>query len=114
VLFRSLRHGTRVARVHELLNERPAWAARLLPDAPFIEAEVVLAVRDEGARALEDVVRRRMPLSLIARPGPWRDRVAALMDGARRYPTVGLAAPFTVQPTARSVFSRSTVHFGAP
>lgn len=80
----SLRHGTRVARVHELLNEQPAWAARLLPDAPFIEAEVVLAIRDEGARTLEDVVRRRLPLSLIARPGAWQARVAALMEVAPR------------------------------
>lgn len=79
----TLRHGTRVARVFALLNEQSDWAARLLPDAPFIEAEVILAVRDEGARSFEDVVRRRLPLRLIARPGPWEARVAALMDQAR-------------------------------
>ena len=66
-----------------LLAEQPAWAARLLPDAPFIEAEVIVAVRDEGARSLEDVVRRRLPLRLIARPGAWVARVAALMEQAR-------------------------------
>ena len=79
----TLRHGTRVARVQALLAEQPAWAARLLPDAPFIEAEVIVAVRDESARSLEDVVRRRLPLRLIARPGTWEARVAALMEQAR-------------------------------
>ena len=80
----SLRHGTRVARIHALLDEQPTWAARLLDDAPLIEAEVVLAVREEGARSLEDVVRRRLPLSLIARPGDWQARVASLMEAATR------------------------------
>lgn len=78
----SLRHGTRVARIHQLLDEQPAWAARLVPDLPLIEAEVILAVRDEGARTLEDVIRRRLPLSLIARPGDWRERVTRLLADA--------------------------------
>lgn len=78
----SLRHGTRVARIQSLLEERPAWSARLLPEAPFIEAEVILAVREEGARTLEDVIRRRLPLRLIARPGDWLERVRALIAEA--------------------------------
>lgn len=74
----SLRHGTRIGAITALLDENPGWAARLVDDAPFIEAEVILAVRDEGALSVEDIIRRRMPLRLIARPGPWQARVQAL------------------------------------
>ncbi len=79
----SLRHGTGIARVEALLDENPAWAARVHPDAPYLAAEVVLAVRDEMALTVDDVVRRRMPLSLVVRDDPgWRARVAALMAEA--------------------------------
>jgi glycerol-3-phosphate dehydrogenase len=78
----TLRHGTRIGAITALLDTQAAWSTRLLPDAPFIEAEVILAVREEGARCLEDVIRRRMPLTLLARPGPWQDRVMALMAEA--------------------------------
>ena len=74
----TLRHGTRVARIHELLHENPAWSARLTADAPFIEAEVLLAVRDENARTPDDLLRRRMPLHLLARPGDWQQRAITL------------------------------------
>ncbi len=82
----TLRHGTRITAVTALLDECPAWSARLVADAPYIEAEVMLAVRDEGALTVEDIVRRRMPLALVARPGPWQARVQALLDGERADP----------------------------
>ena len=72
------RHGTRISAIAALLDENPEWAARLVDDAPFIEAEVILAVRDEGARSDEDIIRRRMPLMLMTRPGVWQARVTAL------------------------------------
>ncbi len=78
----TLRHGTRIVAISQLLDEEPAWAARLAADAPFIEAEVILAVREEGARTVEDIVRRRLPLALLARPGPWQARVQALCERA--------------------------------
>lgn len=78
----TLRHGTRISAVTALLDEQPALAARLVHDAPFIEAEVVLAVREEGARSIEDIIRRRLPLALVARDGPWRARVQALCENA--------------------------------
>ena len=77
------RHGTRCARVIELLKENPAWRERLHPELGFIEAEVVLAVRDEGARSLDDVLRRRIPLRLLARASEIDEaRVTALMTAA--------------------------------
>ncbi len=81
--YLTLRHGTRISRIESLLEEQPAWARRLHPDAPFLEAEVVLALREEMARTVEDVVRRRMPLSLLVPDAPdWRERVETLMETA--------------------------------
>ena len=61
----SLRHGTGVGRIAELIQEDPRWAARIHPQTDLILAEMVLAVRDEMALSLADVVRRRLPLSLL-------------------------------------------------
>ena len=65
--FLTQRHGTRVTRIHQLIDENPAWGQRLHPQAPFLAAEAVLAIRDEMARDAEDVLRRRMPLNLLVR-----------------------------------------------
>jgi glycerol-3-phosphate dehydrogenase len=78
----TLRHGTGIARVEMLIDEQPAWGRRIHPDAPYLRAEVVLAVRDEMARSVDDIARRRMPLSLLVRDDGWRDTVAALIAEA--------------------------------
>lgn len=79
----TLRHGTRITRIAELLDERPQWAARLHAGLPYIEAEVVLAVREEMARSVEDVLRRRLPLALLApEDAVLQARVAALIEQA--------------------------------
>ncbi|MES2884544.1 MAG: glycerol-3-phosphate dehydrogenase/oxidase [Pseudomonadota bacterium] len=80
----TLRHGTRIGVITALLDEQPEWATRLVPDAPFIEAEVILAVRDEGARSIEDIVRRRTPLALVCRGDEYLTRVQALAEQALR------------------------------
>jgi len=78
--YLSLRHGTGLPRIHALLDENSGWAARLHPDAPFLEAEAVLAIREEMARSADDVLRRRMPLTLLVRDaGPARRKVEALL-----------------------------------
>jgi glycerol-3-phosphate dehydrogenase len=61
------RHGTGVGRIAELLQEEPRWARRVTPATTLVVAEAVLAARDEMALSLEDVVRRRLPLSLLVR-----------------------------------------------
>jgi glycerol-3-phosphate dehydrogenase len=66
----TLRHGTRVGRIAELLQEEPRWAQRLHPATTLVVAEAVLAVRDEMALSLSDVVRRRLPLALLVRLEP--------------------------------------------
>ncbi len=62
-----LRYGNRIRRILELLREDGAWCTRLHPALPFIQAEVVVAVRDEMARSFEDIFRRRIPILLLAR-----------------------------------------------
>ncbi len=80
--FLTMRHGTGLSRVQALLDENPDWAARLHAEAPFLAAEAVLALRQEMARSADDVLRRRMPLSLLVRDtGAARRQVEALLAG---------------------------------
>jgi glycerol-3-phosphate dehydrogenase len=61
------RHGSRIARLFPLIEEAPGLAGRLVPDLPFIEADLLFCAREEMALHLSDLVRRRMPLSILAR-----------------------------------------------
>ncbi|WP_428311925.1 FAD-dependent oxidoreductase [Hydrocarboniphaga sp.] len=63
----ALRHGLRIDRIIELLQENPAWSARVVAGAAFIDAEIVLAAREEMSFSLDDLLRRRMPLTLLTR-----------------------------------------------
>jgi len=63
----TLRHGTGIGRIAELIQEDPRRARRLSPATTLVVAELVLAVRDEMALSLEDVLRRRAPLLLLDR-----------------------------------------------
>ncbi len=58
------RHGDRAGRVIEVIGEDPTLAERLHPAAPYLAAEVVVAVRDEGALTVEDVLVRRTRVAL--------------------------------------------------
>jgi glycerol-3-phosphate dehydrogenase len=75
----ALRYGTHCHELVALLRKRPQLAARIHPEAPFVLAEVVRGARDEMARSVDDVVRRRMPLTLLVRDGAWRARVETLL-----------------------------------
>ena len=58
------RHGDRAGRVAELVAADPDLGRRLHPDAPYLRAEIVVAVRDEGALTVEDVLVRRTRVAL--------------------------------------------------
>ncbi|HZP11935.1 MAG TPA: glycerol-3-phosphate dehydrogenase/oxidase [Nevskiaceae bacterium] len=76
----ALRHGTKLPRLFELFGENRGWRERIHPDAPFLKAEAIHAVREEMARSLVDVVRRRMPLALLVRKKKdWLEAVARLI-----------------------------------
>jgi glycerol-3-phosphate dehydrogenase len=63
----GLRYGTTAESLLGLLADHHHLGGRIHPDLPFCRAEVVHAVSREMARGLEDIVRRRIPLVLLAR-----------------------------------------------
>lgn len=64
------RHGVRVAQVFRIVAGAPQLAARIVPGLPFIHADLLLCARDEMVLHLSDLLRRRMPLLILARLDP--------------------------------------------
>jgi glycerol-3-phosphate dehydrogenase len=52
-------YGSDAQAIQELMRATPSLATRLVPQLPYIGAEVVWAVRNEMARTVEDVLARR-------------------------------------------------------
>lgn len=61
------RFGTNGDRLRSILQRRPELATRVHANAPFCLAEIIYAAQYEMAFALDDVLRRRMPLTILAR-----------------------------------------------
>jgi glycerol-3-phosphate dehydrogenase len=61
------RHGNRADEVLHLCRKQPDGAARLIPEAPFIVADLIFCARSEMVIHLEDLLRRRMPLLILTR-----------------------------------------------
>lgn len=61
------RHGSRVEQVFEIIAATPRHAARITPDVPLIEADLLWCARDEMVLHLSDLLRRRLPLRIVAR-----------------------------------------------
>lgn len=72
------RYGVRAVDVAALIEDQPRLARRIHPDLPFVLAEATLARRDEMARDLDDILRRRIPLDLLAANGAWRSPASEL------------------------------------
>lgn len=66
-LWLSRRHGSRSAQVDALVAERPELAQRIVPDLPFVQADLLFCAHDEMVVHLSDLLRRRMPLLILAR-----------------------------------------------
>ena len=66
--FLSCRFGDETQRILSLIHERPELARRIQPDLPFCWAELVFSVQNEMVVHLEDLLRRRIPLTILARP----------------------------------------------
>lgn len=58
------RHGMLARAVSEIVRERPELGRRLVPELPYLRAEVVHAVRSELALTTADLLERRVRLSL--------------------------------------------------
>ncbi len=61
------RHGDRIERVLHIVEETPKLAERIAQELPFIYADLLLCARDEMAVHLSDLLRRRMPLLILAK-----------------------------------------------
>lgn len=61
------RHGRRVEQVFRLAEERPELAGRIVTGLPFILADLLFCARDEMAMHLSDLLRRRLPLLILAK-----------------------------------------------
>ncbi len=60
------RHGMRIEQIFHIVEETPQLAARIVTALPFIYADLLLCARDEMALHLSDLLRRRMPLLILA------------------------------------------------
>lgn len=66
----SYRYGASIKDLHAIIERdagRRRLADRIVPSIPFCRAEAVHATRNEMAVTLEDVTRRRIPLSILSR-----------------------------------------------
>lgn len=72
-LHLSQKYGTRAQQVARLAQEKDEWKERILPQYPFLKAEVAYAVREEMACTLRDFLARRIRLEIT----DWRQTLAA-------------------------------------
>ena len=63
-------YGTEWTRIANIVEQSPLSAARLVADCLDIEAQIIFAVADEGARTLSDIVDRRLVIGTL---GPVSD-----------------------------------------
>ena len=60
------RHGSLIAEILELIADDASLAERLIPDLPYLKAEILHAATHEGALSVEDVMLRRTRISFEA------------------------------------------------
>jgi glycerol-3-phosphate dehydrogenase len=61
------RHGNRAEEVLRSIEADPRLAERVVPGLPFIYADLLFCARNEMVIHLQDLLRRRMPLLILAR-----------------------------------------------
>jgi glycerol-3-phosphate dehydrogenase len=61
------RHGKRVSEILQDVENNPTWAERIVPSLPFIYADLLFCARTEMVEHLDDLLRRRMPLLILAK-----------------------------------------------
>ncbi len=58
-------YGSDAVEIRKLMTENPEWSTLIHPDFPYIEAEVIWAVREEMALKVEDVLSRRIRILIL-------------------------------------------------
>jgi len=61
------RHGKKVGEVFRIIENDFRSTERIVPALPFIYADLLFCARDEMAVHLDDLLRRRMPLLILAK-----------------------------------------------
>lgn len=61
------RHAKRVSMIFQLIEQDAAWAKRITPTLPFIFADLVFCAEHEMVVHLGDLLRRRIPLLILAK-----------------------------------------------
>ena len=61
------RHGKRAEEVLRSIEGDPRLAERIVPSLPFIYADLLFCARNETVIHLDDLLRRRMPLLILAK-----------------------------------------------
>jgi glycerol-3-phosphate dehydrogenase len=64
------RHGNRVSEVFQLCELDSTLVKRITPELPLIMADLVFCSRNEMVMHLDDLLRRRMPLLILAKITP--------------------------------------------
>ena len=64
---KSLVNGKRVSEIFHSIDSNPEMAERIMPKLPFIYADLLWSARDEMVVHLDDLLRRRMPLMILAK-----------------------------------------------
>lgn len=78
----TLRQGTAVERLHKTLERDIKLGRRLDLELAFARAEIAVAAEHEHATRLIDIVRRRLPMALLARTSePWLDDAGGIAAG---------------------------------
>jgi glycerol-3-phosphate dehydrogenase len=72
------RHGNRVDAVLQLCEQRPELKQRIKPELPFIMADLVFCAQSEMVVHLDDLLRRRLPLLILAKLTP--EEISYLAD----------------------------------
>ncbi|SEN62382.1 glycerol-3-phosphate dehydrogenase/oxidase [Nitrosomonas marina] len=61
------RHGSKVSDILKDIEQRPDLAARIVPSLPLIQADLMHCAADEMVMHLDDLLRRRLPLLILAK-----------------------------------------------
>ena len=60
------RYGSLISEIIEIISENSEMSERIIPDLPYIKAEILHAASHEGALSVEDVLLRRTRISFEA------------------------------------------------
>lgn len=63
------RYGSLIEEILEIIDADPSMSERLIPELPYLKAEILHAVTHEGALSVEDVLLRRTRISFEAFDG---------------------------------------------